>query len=133
MKAVSRQRVREPVKDVPSQRTRPRKTGAQVGRLLSGPPTQIWKSRISWRITLVVFLTIMAVQAGILSMTVRDYESARLSELAETGRSAIAPLVSSRITDMLSSPISDEGVERLFASTRAVSYTHLTLPTNREV
>ena len=118
MKAVSRQRVREPVKDVPSQRTRPRKTGAQVGRLLSGPPTQIWKSRISWRITLVVFLTIMAVQAGILSMTVRDYESARLSELAETGRSAIAPLVSSRITDMLSSPISDEGVERLFASTR---------------
>lgn len=65
-----------------------------------------------------VFLTIMAVQAGILSMTVRDYESARLNELAETGRSAIAPLISSRIVDLLASPLSEEGVERLFASTK---------------
>lgn len=81
-------------------------------------PTQIWKSRISWRITLVVFLTIMAVQAGILSMTIRDYETARLNELVETARSAVAPLMNVRIVDLLAPPIPDESLDRLFVTTK---------------
>ncbi|MCB1556801.1 MAG: hypothetical protein KDJ15_05755, partial [Alphaproteobacteria bacterium] len=40
-------------------------------------PVQIWRSRLSWRIALAVFLTILTVQAGILSLTIRDYEQAR--------------------------------------------------------
>lgn len=118
MKAAFRQPIREPVSDVPHQKEKSRKASVQVGRRLSAPPTQIWKSRISWRITLVVFLTIMSVQAGILSMTVRDYEQARLEELSEIGRSAVSPLISPRIVDLLAPPISDEGIERLFATTK---------------
>ncbi|MCB9979502.1 MAG: EAL domain-containing protein [Rhodospirillales bacterium] len=95
-----------------------RKTRSQVSRLLTSSPTQIWKSRISWRITLVVFLTIMAVQAGILSMTIRDYENSRLNELVETARSSIAPLINSRIMDLLAPPIPEESLERLFATTK---------------
>lgn len=95
-----------------------RKTRSQVSRLLTASPTQIWKSRISWRITLVVFLTIMAVQAGILSMTIRDYENSRLNELVETARSSIAPLINSRIMDLLAPPIPEESLERLFATTK---------------
>jgi anti-sigma-K factor RskA len=51
--------------------------------LLSSSPAQIWRSRISWRIALAVFLTILAVQAIILNFTLRDFETARLNELKE--------------------------------------------------
>lgn len=86
--------------------------------LLSSSPAQIWKSRISWRIALAVFLTILAVQAIILNFTLRDFEHARLQELKEVGRSAIVPLIDARITDLLASPISDEDTRKLITTTK---------------
>ena len=61
--------------------------------LFSTSSNQIWKSRISWRITLAVFLTILTVQAIILNFTLKDFERLRLAELKEIGRSAIVPLI----------------------------------------
>lgn len=84
---------------------------------LSSAPAQIWKSRLSWRITLAVFLTIMAVQAGIMALTLRDYEQARLGELVEAGRSAIVPLIDPRTTSQFVSPIDDEDANRLISTT----------------
>ncbi|NCC20947.1 MAG: bifunctional diguanylate cyclase/phosphodiesterase [Alphaproteobacteria bacterium] len=84
---------------------------------LSSAPAQIWKSRLSWRITLAVFLTIMAVQAGIMALTLRDYEQARLGELVEAGRSAIVPLIDPRTTSQFVSPINDEDANRLISTT----------------
>lgn len=95
-----------------------RKSSDSLARLLTASPTRIWRSRLSWRITLVVFLTIMTVQAGILSVTVRDYESARLDELVEVGRSAIVPMINPRIMDLLAPPISAENAERLLTTTK---------------
>tara|TARA_B100000242_G_scaffold292760_1_gene268905 strand:- start:2572 stop:4770 length:2199 start_codon:yes stop_codon:yes gene_type:complete len=86
--------------------------------ILSASPAQIWKSRISWRIALAVFLTILAVQAIILNFTLRDFENARLQELREVGRSAIVPMIDSRITDLLASPISPEEAEKLITLTK---------------
>lgn len=100
--------------------TRPEKKNPaeSLTRLLTASPTRIWRSRLSWRITLVVFLTIMTVQAGILSVTVRDYEGTRLTELIETGRSAIVPLINPKILDLLAPPISAEDAERLIMTTK---------------
>jgi diguanylate cyclase (GGDEF)-like protein len=83
-----------------------------------GTTTQIWKSRLSWRITLAVFLTILTVQVGIMSVTVKNYEHERLRELAEAGRAAIVPLIEESIKDMLTSPISPEEARRLTTTTR---------------
>lgn len=103
-----------------SRTAKAKKKGSQdsLARLLSASPTRIWRSRLSWRITLVVFLTIMTVQAGILSVTVRDYEKARLDELVETGRSAIVPLINPKIIDLLAPPITADDAERLITTTR---------------
>jgi diguanylate cyclase (GGDEF)-like protein len=85
---------------------------------MSGSGTQIWKSRLSWRITLAVFLTILTVQVCVLSVTVKGYEAARLNELREAGRSAIVPLIDERITDMFTPPLSSEEARRLVTNTK---------------
>lgn len=90
---------------------------SNTSKLMSSS-TQLWKSRLSWRITLVAFLTILTVQVGILSVTIRDYEYARLSELVETARSAIVPLLDPVVTDPYSSPINQQTATRLFETTR---------------
>mgnify|MGYP000851219770 CR=1 FL=1 len=87
-------------------------------RWITSSPTQIWKSRISWRIALAVFLTIMTVQAGILNVTLKDFENGRLGDLRETGRSARVPLIDPTIMDLLSSPITDASATRLMSTTK---------------
>ena len=81
-------------------------------------PGDIWKSRLSWRITMVVFLTILTVQVGILSMTIAEYRQERLDEISESARSAVAPLIEERITDLLASPIDEIEAARMLSSTR---------------
>lgn len=88
------------------------------GSRFGGSPGDIWKSRLSWRITMVVFLTILTVQVGILSMNISDYRQERLDEIAESARSALAPLIEERITDLLASPIDDAEAARVLETTR---------------
>ena len=99
-------------------RAEPARTKTSFGNVFASSPGDIWKSRLSWRITLVVFLTILTVQVGILSMNISEYRQARLDEIAESARSAVAPLIEERITDLLASPIDNEEAARLLASTR---------------
>lgn len=87
-------------------------------RWLVSSPAQIWKSRISWRIALAVFLTILAVQVGIMFLTVPNYKSARLAELVDSGRSAIVPLIDTTVTDFLASPLDQEEARRLTTTTK---------------
>jgi diguanylate cyclase (GGDEF)-like protein len=84
----------------------------------SAPSSQIWKSKLSWRITLAVFLTILAVQVCMLYLNKPVYEQARLSELREVGRSAIVPLIDESITDFLSPPMTDAQANRLVTTTK---------------
>ena len=87
-------------------------------RSLSHSPAQIWKSRISWRITMVVFLTIMFVQGGIMIVTVHNYRAARLDELVDAGRSAIVPLMNDKIEKMFASPLAPQAAQKLIAKTK---------------
>lgn len=80
--------------------------------------SQIWRSRLSWRIVMAVFLTIMTVQASLLALTLKDYEKAQLGELKESARTSIAPLIDNTITDSLAPPFSSEQQGRLIAYTQ---------------
>ena len=94
------------------------KVDKKASKSLNTSPAQIWKSRISWRIALAVFLTILAVQAIILNFTLRDFEQSRLNELKEVGRSAIVPLIGSDFSDFLTSPISEDEADALVTLTK---------------
>lgn len=80
--------------------------------------TQIWKSRISWRIAIAAFLTILAVQAAVLNITLKEFESDRLIELENIGKSSITPLIEPVTGQFLSSPFSDKTVNRLLSKTK---------------
>lgn len=89
----------------------------KIRRFLSNSSSQIWRSKLSWRITLAVFLTILAVQAGILNFTMTEFEKNRLIELREVGRSAIAPLIDATAIDSFTSPITQADANRLLSTT----------------
>lgn len=76
-----------------------------------------WNSRLSWRITLTVFATILLVQAAILAVTLPKYEAEKLQELREVGRSAVAPLVRKTHTGDARVPIAVDTAEQLFETT----------------
>ncbi len=85
-------------------------------------PTKIWRSRISWRIALSAFLTILVVQGGILLFTFKQQEMMLLSDIRETGRSVIASSIGN-VTDMLSSPIDQEAADRINSTTIVSGFT----------
>ena len=89
----------------------------KISRFLNASSSQIWRSKLSWRITLAAFLTILTVQAGILNFTMTEFEKTRLIELREIGRSAIVPLIDSSIGDSFSSPINAASANRLISTT----------------
>jgi diguanylate cyclase (GGDEF)-like protein len=88
---------------------------SSIKSLLSSSPAQIWKSRISWRITLAVFLTILAVQAVILNITLNQVKAKELEVLRAVARSAIVPILQTGMQDMLASPLTDAAAERLLS------------------
>ncbi len=89
---------------------------------MSAAPAMIWKSRISWRIALSVFMTILAVQTGILNITLKEFETGKLHQLRELSHSAITPLMDPKAGD-LASPISDIGLARLLNTTKVKGLT----------
>lgn len=82
------------------------------------PSTQIWKSRLSWRITLAVFLTIMTVQVGIMSMTIHQERETHLFQLVEEGRSAVAPLIPHTMRSLGDRVIDPLALDKMLTQTR---------------
>jgi diguanylate cyclase (GGDEF)-like protein len=99
------------------------KTTFAKGLLLSSS-VPIWKSRISWRITLAVFMTILLIQTCVLNFsTMPSYEEGQLNELREIGQSSILPLFDSRNTEMLQTPFDDIDMNRLLSLTKVTGVT----------
>jgi len=84
---------------------------------LMSSSSQIWRSRISWRIVFAVFLTITLVQAVILNFTLKQYEQDRLDNLRQIARSAVAPLIKYNPADFLAPPFTDADITRLTTTT----------------
>lgn len=83
---------------------------------------QIWKSRIGWRITFVVFMTIVLVYSGVVFFTISEHKQSRLESLRELGQATLAPLldlppVGEAVTV---SPLSSEEVIRLIGTSRVI-------------
>lgn len=99
--------------DVMNQNT---KNKASTTDHVSKASSHIWKSRLSWRIAAVVFLTILTVQVAILALTIRQEETKTLNEIRELGRSAIAPIIEGNVS-LLETPIERIRANRLISST----------------
>ncbi|HAJ90001.1 MAG TPA: bifunctional diguanylate cyclase/phosphodiesterase [Rhodospirillaceae bacterium] len=78
---------------------------------------RIWNSRLSWRIVMAVFLTIMTVQASVLALTLKNYQEQQLFELKEHAISVISPMMDSTGQNSLISPISQDQQQRIMALT----------------
>lgn len=88
-----------------------------MGRRLASPTTQIWRSRLSWRIALSVFLTILTVQASILALTVNDVEQKELNKLRLVAQQTLAPALGQKMTSLLESPIQEDMAQKLINKT----------------
>ncbi len=84
---------------------------------LSSSHIHIWKSNLSWSITLIVFLTIMFVHASILALSVKNEELKLLGELREKALSSISPMIDFRIQGDFSSPIKKYYLNRIVSTT----------------
>jgi len=83
---------------------------------LNTSSAQIWKSRLSWRIAFVVFLTILIVQVSILFMTMQQEKAEILSDVREIGLAAVATTME-KPKGFLTSPITKAKANRLITST----------------
>lgn len=99
-------------------------------RRIASPTTQIWKSRLSWRIALSVFLTILTVQVSIMALTIKDIEQNELNRLESAAREALAPALDQQMSSMLESPLSDVMAEKLVNKTKILGMTVYSLDYN---
>lgn len=83
---------------------------------INASSAQIWKSRLSWRIAFVVFLTILIVQVSILFLTMQQERMSILNDIRELGRSSIATSLETP-RGILTSPITKIKANRLISST----------------
>lgn len=79
--------------------------------------TNMWTSRLSWKIIMVVFLTIMTVQASLLALTLKNYEQGQLMELKEEVRHTLVAIANEKVTDRLQPPFSRDQMNRLVSFT----------------
>ncbi|MGH1404681.1 MAG: putative bifunctional diguanylate cyclase/phosphodiesterase [Alphaproteobacteria bacterium] len=87
-------------------------------------PTQIWRSKISWRIALTAFMTILLVQTLVLNLGgIEQYKQEHLSGLREEARSAIASIIDTDKKDTHKSPFEDKHIQRLLDTTSITGIT----------
>lgn len=85
-------------------------------------PTQIWRSKISWRIALAAFMTIMLVQTLTLNFGgIERFRQEKLASLVEQGRGAIASIIAKG--ELHKSPFTDAQAERLLDTTNVTGLT----------
>ena len=76
----------------------------------------IWKSRLSWKIAMNVFLTILIVQGAVLYFSIRDFEAERLNELKKSAEMAFVPLLDAESNDYRASPLNNNEVKYILSS-----------------
>ena len=89
---------------------------------LGSSKTNIWQSKISWKIALSAFLTILVIQSAILIITFKQKEQILLNETIEIGRAIITPAINKDV-EFLTSPITKEQAERIITSTVITGFT----------
>lgn len=95
-----------------------------VRSIFVSSPTQIWRSKISWKIALTAFMTIMFIQTMVLNIGgIESYRQDRLDVLREQSRSSIASILDVSQKDKLKSPFQEKQVERLLLTSPVTGIT----------
>lgn len=78
----------------------------------------IWKSRISWRITLTVFIVILAVQGTVLYGSIQNFETEKLAQLKEISHAVIVQHLAKNTpaSAMNKVPLTAADADRIFAT-----------------
>lgn len=96
------------------------KAGALRSIFVSSPQ-QIWRSKISWRIALTAFMTILLVQTLVLNLGgIEKHRQEQLMLLKDEARVAIASTINTNKRGTNTSPYLDKQVDRLFNSTSMI-------------
>jgi diguanylate cyclase (GGDEF)-like protein len=77
----------------------------------------MWRSRLSWKIVMAVFLTIMTVQATLMALTLKSYQQEQLFDLKEDARRALVTVAADKVIDRLSPPYTVSQMNRLVSFT----------------
>ncbi|MBI1214956.1 MAG: EAL domain-containing protein [Alphaproteobacteria bacterium] len=85
-------------------------TQPKIGR------AHIWRSRISWRIALTVFATLIIVQGAMMFFTIQTYRGDILNGLRQIARTAVIAAINDDAGDQ-KSPISAKQARHMFAGT----------------
>jgi len=86
--------------------------------------TQIWRSRISWRIALTAFMTILLVQTLVLNMGgIEEFRQEKLSALKENARVGLASIVSNDKRNNGSTLLLKSQIERLLVNSSIRGFT----------
>lgn len=94
------------------------KSASVFRSIFTSSPTQMWSSKISWRIALAAFITILLVQTLVLNLGgIENYRQDQLSALKEQARGAIASIIDTSRRDTKHSPFDDKHVARLLQTT----------------
>ncbi len=79
--------------------------------------TSMWRSRLSWKIVMAVFLTIMTVQATLMALTLKSYQQEQLMDLKEEARRTLVTVANDKMTDRLLPPYTETQINRLVSFT----------------
>jgi diguanylate cyclase (GGDEF)-like protein len=77
----------------------------------------MWRSRLSWKIVMAVFLTIMTVQATLMALTLKSYQQEQLFDLKEDARRTLVTVAADKVIDRLSPPYTVSQMNRLVSFT----------------
>ena len=81
-------------------------------------PTQIWSNRISWRIALTAFMTIMLVQTLVLNLGgIENFRQQELDALRNQARASVSSIINSSIKGTRVAPFEDKQVDRMIRTT----------------
>ena len=104
------------VADDPSTQAMPEETATPTPRRARGLQWQVWKSRLSWRITLTVFATILLVQSIVMVFTTRAFEAEELGALRRGAQTAVAIAIGDA-RDQLAAPLERREIDQLMSAT----------------
>ncbi len=103
-----------------------KKTAAssQVRSIFVSSPTQIWRSKISWKIALTAFMTIMLIQTMVLNIGgIENYRQERLHLLKDHVRGLLTSVLDKPNYDALKSPFEQSQVERILVTSPVTGIT----------
>lgn len=101
-----------------------KKTASAFKSIFVSSPTQIWSSRISWRIASTAFMTIMLIQTLVLNLGgIDNYRMQQLDSLRDQARSSVSSIIDPAVKGTRVAPFESSQVDRMLQTTGVTGIT----------